>query len=125
MVKRANGEGTISQQADGRWQGRLSVIDPKTGLSKRKAVYGKTQAEVVEKMEGLRGRIRKGVAIDDPRQTVAKCEIVGHVIAIRMYAEIWSGCMRRSRSRDCPAYLLTAGRLQHTAARRTIHSRTG
>lgn len=52
--KRADGEGTITQRSDGRWMGRLSVSRDVDGKAHRLAVYGSTQAEVVEKLKNLR-----------------------------------------------------------------------
>jgi integrase len=46
--KRGNGEGSISKRKDGRWWGRYTVHTA-NGL-KQKAVYGKTRAEVAEKL---------------------------------------------------------------------------
>ncbi len=54
MAKRADGEGTISQRADGRWMGRLSVSREIDGKVHRLTLYGSTQAEVVEKLKNLR-----------------------------------------------------------------------
>lgn len=52
--KRADGEGTITQRSDGRWMGRLSVSRDVDGKAHRLAVYGSSQAEVVEKLKNLR-----------------------------------------------------------------------
>lgn len=45
MAKRLNGEGTITQRADGRWCARF------TSDGKRYSIYGKTQKEVREKLK--------------------------------------------------------------------------
>jgi integrase len=52
--KRADGEGTVSQRADGRWMGRLSVSRDVDGKAHRLVVYGATQAEAVAKLQVLR-----------------------------------------------------------------------
>jgi integrase len=52
--KRADGEGTITRRSDGRWMARLSVPRSVDGKAHRIAVYGATQAEVVEKLKNLR-----------------------------------------------------------------------
>lgn len=52
--KRASGEGNIFQREDGRWVGRLSLGTSEDGTRQRKVVYGRTQAEVVSKLEALR-----------------------------------------------------------------------
>src|SRR5215218_6072633 len=46
--RRGNGEGTITRRKDGRWEARYT-IDAETG-PKRKVLYGKTRAEVAEKL---------------------------------------------------------------------------
>ena len=45
MAKRGNGEGSITQLPDGRWQGRLTVGYGPDGRQRRKAVYGRTRRE--------------------------------------------------------------------------------
>jgi integrase len=47
-TKRGNGEGSISKRKDGRWMARYTV-QTSTG-PKRKTLYGKTRAEVAEKL---------------------------------------------------------------------------
>lgn len=54
MGKRANGEGTIYQRPDGRWRGRISLGKDASGKRIQKTVYGKTQQEVVDKLDELR-----------------------------------------------------------------------
>ncbi len=50
--KRANGEGSIRKQKDGRWEGRYTAgRDPQTGKPIYKNVLGKTQGEVKEKLK--------------------------------------------------------------------------
>lgn len=61
MSKRGNGEGTITALKEGRWQGRVRYINPNTGEKLRKAVYGKTQKEVREKLKAFIKEIEKGV----------------------------------------------------------------
>lgn len=46
--KRANGEGTITKRADGRWELRIMIND------ERKSFYAKTQAELLAKKKELR-----------------------------------------------------------------------
>ena len=48
MARRGNGEGTITRRRDGRWEGRY-VVHTKDG-PKRKVLYGRTRAEVAEKL---------------------------------------------------------------------------
>ena len=46
--KRGNGEGSITKRKDGRWMARYTVHT--AGGRKRKTIYGKTRAEVAEKL---------------------------------------------------------------------------
>src|SRR2546430_16518748 len=46
--KRANGEGTVYQRADGRWEGAGYVLTA-DGASKRVRVYGPTRKEAADK----------------------------------------------------------------------------
>jgi integrase len=65
--KRGNGEGSITQLSDGRWQARLTLPD-----GKRKAFYGETRAEVATRLNAaLRDRDR-GIPIVGERQTVGQ-----------------------------------------------------
>ncbi len=48
MKRRGNNEGSITRRKDGRWMGRYT-IQTATG-PKQKAIYGKTRAEVAEKL---------------------------------------------------------------------------
>jgi len=52
--KRATGEGNIYQREDGRWVGRLSLGKDSAGKRQRKVVYGRTQAEVLSKLDSMR-----------------------------------------------------------------------
>ena len=48
MGRRGNGEGTVTRRKDGRWEAKYTVHT--TGGPKRRALYGKTRAEVAEKL---------------------------------------------------------------------------
>jgi len=72
--KRAAGEGAICQRANGLWMGRLSVRDETTGQSKRLAVYGQSQADVVQKLEALRQQKRQS-----PQSLVAADSVAGYL----------------------------------------------
>lgn len=62
--KRANGEGTIVKRKDGTWQASLSIGYTEEGKRKRKTVYGRTQAEVREKLDELRQQLTTGTYSD-------------------------------------------------------------
>ena len=70
MGRRGNGEGTISRRKDGRWEARYYV--PTVNGTKRKVIYGKTQAEVRDKLtKALSDRI-DGIVYDDENMTVGE-----------------------------------------------------
>ena len=50
--RRANGEGNLRKQKDGRWEGRYTAgHDPETGKAIYKNVLGRTQAEAKSKLK--------------------------------------------------------------------------
>ena len=70
MGRRAHGEGTIYQRADGRW---TAVIDLgfENGKRKRKQLYGKTQREVYEQLTAALREKDQGMPLrTNERQTV-------------------------------------------------------
>ena len=59
--RRGNGEGSIKQRADGRWEARYTLgFDPKTGKPVRKSIYGKTKKEVAAKLVKMLAEIADG-----------------------------------------------------------------
>jgi integrase len=60
--RRGAGEGSIFQRKDGRWACSVSLGCDARGKRRRKTVYGKTQAEVQEKLEKLRQEPTIGLA---------------------------------------------------------------
>lgn len=67
--KRADGEGTVVQRADGRWMAATFVLNDE-GRRKRKYVYASTQQAVVEKLSAAREKTRKGVPVPAERETL-------------------------------------------------------
>src|SRR5690242_11002376 len=65
--RRGNNEGTISKREDGRWMARISLGD-----GKRKAVYGKTRADVARQLAELIRDRDKGLPIVTEQQTLAQ-----------------------------------------------------
>lgn len=70
-TRRGHGEGSITQLKDGRWQARIDLgwID---GKRKRKAIYGKTRAEVAKKLTKLLADQQNGFPVVGERQTVGQ-----------------------------------------------------
>ncbi len=70
--KRINGEGTISQRADGRWQAvYIRGVRP-DGKPDRHWIYGKTAAEVSEKLNKTLASLRDGSYVAPDRMTVGQ-----------------------------------------------------
>lgn len=68
-ARRGHGEGSVYQRHDGRWVG---VIDCgwQGGRRVRKHIYGRTQADIVNRMADGRKAAKDGMLILDERQTV-------------------------------------------------------
>jgi integrase len=71
MSKRANGEGNVRQRASGRWEGRVSYVDPVTDKRRSVSVYGATAAECRKELRAVRKRVEDGQPPKDARDTVA------------------------------------------------------
>lgn len=52
--RRANGEGSVSKRADGRWEGRIIIGRKENGRPIYKSVFAKTQKELMPKLRKLR-----------------------------------------------------------------------
>ena len=70
MGRRGNGEGTIGRRKDGRWEGRYYV--PTEDGPKRKVIYGKTRAEVSEKLTKALSDRANGIVYDNENITVGE-----------------------------------------------------
>lgn len=67
-MRRAKGEGSIFQQADGRWVGKLDLgRDPRTGNRRRRKVTAATKREAARRLTELRDQRDAGtIALDRP-----------------------------------------------------------
>lgn len=74
MAKRsAQGAGTIRQRPDGRWEARYTLgRDPGTGKQVQKSVYGKTQKEVLKKLQAVSVDIENGTYTAPTKMTVGE-----------------------------------------------------
>jgi integrase len=70
MGRRGNGEGTISRRKDGRWEGRY-YVSTEDG-PKRKVIYGKTRAEVSEKLTKALSDRANGIVYDNENITIGE-----------------------------------------------------
>ena len=68
--RRPNGEGTIYERRDGRWEGAAYVLLPSGGRA-RKRVYGKTRSEVFAKLAELQQKSRSGLPAISGQLTMA------------------------------------------------------
>ncbi len=69
----AQGDGSIRQRKDGRWEARYTVgTDPGSGKQVQKSIYGKSQDEVRKKLKLITADIDKGVFTEPSKLTVGK-----------------------------------------------------
>ncbi len=72
--RRGNNEGMIRDRADGRKEARVTIgYDPETGKPKYQSFYGKTRAEVAEKMNKALHEISIGARLDQNKVTLSEC----------------------------------------------------
>ena len=64
MARRVHGEGTISERKDGTYEGKISLGVDADGKRKRKTVYGKTQKEVLAKVDAIKQQLANGTFSD-------------------------------------------------------------
>ena len=68
---RANGEGSIRQRADGRWEARYTAgTNLATGKPLTRSIYGKTQAEVKTKLRDTLTKLESGTLAEPSAVTV-------------------------------------------------------
>lgn len=83
--KRANGEGTVSQRADGRWMAQV-YVNQSDGRRVRRTVYAWTRKEVDRKLADLRDRSEDGRVITPVRLTLEAYleEWLTQIVAVRV-----------------------------------------
>lgn len=69
MAKRGNSEGSIYKRADGRWCASVD-LGHTNGRRRRRAFYGKTRQEVVNKLHAAQRQLADGLPLPGQRQTV-------------------------------------------------------
>lgn len=70
MPKRASGEGSLRQRANGRWEGRFCAgRDPATGKLIRKSIYAPTQSEARRKLREATAQVETGVFQEPSKMT--------------------------------------------------------
>jgi hypothetical protein len=73
--RRANGEGTITKRADGRYQAAYYVLDPQ-GHRVRKFVYARTREECDEKLTEMKSKTEGRCLMG--REQSCLCHLAGH-----------------------------------------------
>ena len=68
--KRGQNEGSISRRPDGSWWARITVGKDSNGVQKRKAFYGKTRREVMQKMTNALSELNHGSFVESSKITV-------------------------------------------------------
>lgn len=69
MTKKANNEGSIYKDKQGRWRGQVTL--PSTdGKVKKKYFYGKTKKEVTDKVNELLNQLRTGTYVEPCKMTL-------------------------------------------------------
>jgi integrase len=108
--KNANGEGTIYQcksgKHKGRWIGQLVIgTNPDTGKPKRKSFYGKTRAEVKEKMREYQEEMAQGLDIMGQEQTFGEWILfwMDNYKKIELRLSTWENYMRSIKNHIYPA----------------------
>jgi integrase len=69
-MARANGEGSVRQRANGRWEARLTYTDTETGHVKRVSFYAATAKAARAAMKKARNRLDEGKPPKDASSTV-------------------------------------------------------
>lgn len=73
MKRGAQGNGSIRQRPDGRWEARyVTGYDPGTGKQIRKSIYGETQKEVRQKLNAAVKALDEGTYFEPSKLTVGQ-----------------------------------------------------
>jgi integrase len=71
-TRRANGEGSITQRKDGRWQGYvITGYDPENNQVKKQYFYAKSKKELADKMRAVQGQVSTGAYQEPSKLRVA------------------------------------------------------
>ena len=69
-TRRANGEGVLRKRGDGKWEARLTHIDPDTGARRMLSFYATTAKEAAVKRKKAQERLDAGAPPKDATRTV-------------------------------------------------------
>lgn len=71
ITRNPKGSGMVRRRSDGRWEGRYTAsFDPGTGKQIQRSVYGKTKAEVTQKLHEITFRLDEGTYLEPCRMTI-------------------------------------------------------
>jgi len=70
--KRANGEGSLRERADGTWEATITIGRDREGNLIRKSFYGKTQTIAKEKRDQFLTEVRTGTYVEPSKLTVGQ-----------------------------------------------------
>lgn len=62
--RRDNNDGTLRKRKDGRWEGRLLIGYDQNGKARQQYFYGKTRAEVKEKLDTAKSKMHLGLYVE-------------------------------------------------------------
>lgn len=71
MSKRGQGEGSLRQRPDGKWEARLSHVDPDTGKRKWWSCYAATAEAAREELDQARKRLKAQLPMKDSSRRLA------------------------------------------------------
>jgi hypothetical protein len=94
MARRAKGEGAVYRLGDGRWEAK-----PRSGVGRRKSVYGRTRREVLGKLREVRLTLKRGLPVSS------------RILTLAAFLERWLEVVRgRVRANTYESYELNARR---------------
>ncbi len=70
--RRDNNDGTLRKRKDGRWEGRLLIGYGQNGKARQQYFYGKTRAEVKEKLDTAKAKMHLGLYVEPNKTTLGE-----------------------------------------------------
>jgi integrase len=81
--RRSRGDGALFQDTSGRWRGAIVVTDPDTGARIRRAVSGRTQAAVRDRLRELQRDLEKGIGVKPGQPKTLTAYVAAWLPALR------------------------------------------
>jgi len=73
-----NGNGYTQLRPDGRWESQVTVVDAKTGMKRRKSIYGSSESEVEKRKREITAQVDKGIFTEPSKLTVGQWLDIWH-----------------------------------------------